>query len=193
MKVRFGYTRDRKSVLGRRISAITGGLYTHAVIIFYEGDSPVYFESSWSTNGNEKKNGVRGPYSIKKIEKWEAADQDSRLFITQPQFGYLPLTEAEALYAYNLACESVHTIKYSKIQLFKNWLAQRFYIHIHFGKGTPKRWTCSEFCLRLMPSRVWTYYEMLNLTADDVVPSGTKSMSLHAGTGRWITDKGTIE
>jgi len=193
MKMRLGYLVDLNTTTGILIPRITGGLYSHVIVIFLLDDgSEVYFESIWKKDETTQKTGVRGPLPISKIEEWMAEHPKDRQFDRQPKTGWLPLSDEEVERAYSMVMNAVNEIEYAKLQILQNWVERRLGVYIHIGNGSNKKWTCCEVPLRILPSRVWTYFSLLNYTADDFAPSGHNGPSIMDGVSAWIMKEGTI-
>lgn len=196
MKMRWGYTSAWNELATEFITQVTGGPFAHCFAVFYpEQGRPMYFESivkSWSQPETRKrKNGVRGPLLLDTVYEWLTRDIHNRRLHLQPMCGYLPFATTEVEAAYNTLAAAVHDIRYSPAQIFHNWLEQRLGLYWHWGRGSTRRWTCSETCIRVVPSRYWHYYDLLNLRADNITPSGRRGMSLFSGTEALIAAEGT--
>lgn len=192
MKMRMGYLVDLSTATGKLIPRVSGGMYSHVIVEFLEGNNSVYFESIWKKDKDTGKTGVRGPIAMSKIHEWVSENPKNRHYHRQLKAGWLPLTVDEAEAAYNASCAAVHDIEYAKLQILQNWVERRLSLYIHIGKGSDKNWTCCELPLRIFPSRVWKYFELLNYTADDFAPSGHNGPSLMDGISAWIIEEGTI-
>jgi hypothetical protein len=79
-------------------------------------------------------------------------------------------------------------IGYAHFQLLGNAISALLRMQIHFGRGTPKRWTCCEAPVRtgVIPARAWRHLGFPSITADDLFPGGHRYQSLYAGVERWL-------
>jgi len=193
MKVQFVLTVDRKGLLSRLVRSASGGEFSHCLILFTTAkDEKIYFESinkRCANMGGKDKTGVRGPIPLERLEEWlgESTERRARYL---PAYGrYLPFTEDECEYMYKFLCAAARVVSYAHLQIIKNWISLRTGVNLKIASGSHKTWTCSETCMRVVPSRFWRYFDMLNYTADDVVPSGTRLPSIETGVENMMKDK----
>lgn len=187
--MRYGYTANYAELATKAICRVSGGPYSHCFPIFYnEEHRPMYFESISKVDPHTHKTGVRGPYPLSNVVEWQAELPSHRRFTMQPLSGFLPLTTNEVGRAWKLLGASVHDIRYAPLQIIQNWLTQRTGLRISYKQGSIARWTCSETCVRILPARLWFWFDQLNVNADDIVPSGNKLMSVWAGTEAMLTE-----
>ena len=193
MKVRIGYTANDGKILSRLIRWITGGRYSHCLVIFENGAETMYFESWHRKDEVTGKTGVRGPIPLHKITDWANQDRTRHIFATQPAGDdWLPVSSGEAFDMFDKLCLSARRVKYAPLQLFANWMEQRIRWTIRRNGGSKTKWTCSETVLRVLPHRARRYFDLLDYNADSVVPSGTKTISVESAVNAWITDAGTV-
>lgn len=182
--MKWGYTVDRGEFIPRLICRVTNGYFSHAFPIFYPDDAPpFYFESVWKKDAVTGKNGIRGPLPLSKVHVWIAEDH-RHAFALQPADPnqYLPFTPEEVQRAHKMAQAAVGTVRYASAQILRNLITQRLGIRISSAWGSPNRWTCSEFCVRLIPGWAAKFFGWPNLTTDDIPPSGDRFISLWTGT-----------
>lgn len=191
MKMRFGYTTDPDVLGSKLICRVTGGAWSHVFPVFYpsDGRESFYFESIFKRDELTCKTGVRGPRPLSKIRKW-VQEKPGRRFALQPEKGFLMLTDDEAAAAETMLKWAVGVVTYPTGQIGQNWLQQRTGIDLSRGRGSATAWDCSETCLRILPARVWPFYGIPNVRADNITPSGNKLASIEAGTATWIQAAG---
>jgi hypothetical protein len=183
--MKFGFTADDGATVSQWIQKVTGGRFSHCLLIFSVGDSaPLYFESIAKEDPCTGKTGVRGPYPITRIREWVAESPERRRFVQLPDPGWLPLTDGEVWDAFIAAAAAVRTIGYAPLQIAQNWLAARTGIVLGDWRGSPGKWTCSEFCMRMMPARTWGAFGLPDVTADWIAPSGGRLPSVETAVGR---------
>jgi len=194
-RVRYSYTMNWRKWASKQIARATGSLWSHISIVFYIGDTaPVYFESIWKTQN--RGDGVRGPIAYQRELDWAAEDPDYRRVELQPLDGFLPLSFEEAEAMYRFYCAAVaEGIGYAKLQLGQNLFTSLTGLHIHRGRGSYDRWTCSETAVRglgVAPEVLLKYFDYHNCRADDFAPAGNKLVSVYECVEKWIAEKGTI-
>jgi len=203
--VRMGFCMDYGSIGHRVINRVTGGP-GHVFVEFLEkenGDNDRFtFDSTIQKDPRTKKNGVRGPLPISVWEDWYEEDPYNRHLYFIPVQYYLPLTQEEAYQALHRLTHAAHAIKYARLQLPQNWVANRTGIQMSWRQGSPSRWTCSETPVRaVIPPRYWHLIGpehpslqcqggMLDNRADFIVPGGKSFMSLERGLLRIIDQFG---
>ena len=164
MKMRYGFSGDISEIATRSIRWASGGAYPHCFVVFYQAfdlvsgtqeDKGVYFASRVSKfidqATKKTKTGVRGPRSIDVVRKWAAGDPDKRYWELLPAEGsgkFLPFTEDEVWAAYNMCCESVHTVSYAKLQIFQDLIAQKTGIRI--GRGNKDNYKESMWAMAVV-------------------------------------------
>ena len=183
ISMQFGYTTDRRTLVGRAVCYVTAGPWSHCLTIFRGMGEPFYFESIGKWDKTTGKTGVRGPIPLKNLQDW-VGEAPGRSFATQPAGkATLPFAEAHCEAVYDMLCEAVHDIGYAYLQCANNWLESRTGIYIHIGHKLSRRdWTCSELCTHCIPSIWWKEYGLLYARADEIVPSGNQLLSLWDGT-----------
>jgi hypothetical protein len=183
MKMRIGFTADDRSFVSRAIQHVTGGRYSHCLVIFDQQDGePIYFESIFKRDPATGKNGVRGPIPLYHVTDW-VAEKPGRRFYT---LGPLPMTEQEVEGAYFRLAAAVHTIRYAPFQIIRNWIRSRIGLNLYFGLGSPYEWTCSETALRVIPRRFAEYFDLGDHHFDYYAPSGHRLPSVYDGVTRMI-------
>jgi hypothetical protein len=193
MKIAFGYTADTSEFSTRLIQRVTGGPYSHCVVIFQrKPGEEIYFESLWRRDTETGKSGVRGPRPVEHIMDWAAADTKHRVFHRQPRNDWLPISHTEASKAYDCLSEAVGVISYAGLQLVRNWLTARTWLTVQWKRGSTRAWTCSECCLQVVPVRYWDHYDLMHTNADDMAPSGDKLPSLTTGTASLLMEHGVV-
>jgi len=190
-KVKLAYTHDSKSLTNEAIRRVTGGP-AHVVIAFIHHDETLYFESIWKKDPVTKKDGVRGPLPIMRIQNW-LVEKPGRTIEWQPVDGYLPFSFEETEKMFADLCAAVHTVKYAKLQIVQNWISGRANIRISRGEGTRNKWTCCEAPVRVFPLRFLDCLRIRSISADDFFPGGDSIYSLRAGVDRIIKRFGVIE
>jgi len=190
--MRWGYTADRTEVATWAICRATGGKFSHCFPVFYVNGSPMYFESISKKDRTTKKTGARGPMELDNVTDWWRDKPLSRSFKLQPETGYLPFATDECWDAYDTAARAVRSVHYAHLQIMGNWITQRTGLRFACKWGSRFRWTCSEFCMLLVPARYLDYFSMRRLTVDDIVPSGTKLMSIESGTDAMLREEGAL-
>ena len=184
MKMRIGYSVDADETVGQVICRVTGGPFSHTLIVFDDVDQTgltgsFYFESISKRDPNTRKTGVRGPIPLVNLLDWQKENPGSRSI----EFSaHLPMDKDELKDAWRKLQAAKRRIKYAYLQCANNWIESRLGIYIHFGrKRGVKRWNCSETVIRILPSRFWIYFDLLDCRADDIVPSGSKMESVREG------------
>jgi len=186
MKMRWGYTSNRRELATWAIYRVTKGP-AHVFAIFYNGsDNPLYFESIVKKDKATGKNGVRGPIALTNVQEWQEEEPLTREFHVQPEKGFLPFTEEEVDRAYWKLAAKVHTIKYASLQIVQNWLAARIGLDIRLWRKSPRKWTCAETCFNCIPDKYWKFYGLPYATADDMAPGGTVLPSIEDGTAKLL-------
>lgn len=172
MKMSVVGTVNKKSRVSRRIQKITKGKASHVLVRFKDSVNDVYFESHWGSDGKTKKTGVRGPIPVKKLDEWAAKDPENRrIFYT----GWINIPEESVQLSYNMASWAVKNVKYSRVQIFQNWIAHRLGFYFAKRKGGAERMTCSEFASTLIPTALLaTQIRIGYITYDMIVPSSDK-------------------
>ena len=196
MKMRFGYSVDRASLISRRICAVTGGDYAHCFVVFDESEGePFYFESISKKVTHKSpagvdvwKNGVRGPIVLDNLIEWSKEKPTVRMYEISD---YIPVTDNEARQSYRRLCAACHDIEYATLQCANNWIESRLgiYIATNWFKTSQTHWNCSEALMRTcIPVRYWDYYNMINVNANRIVPDGDKMTSIRHCTQKLLDD-----
>ena len=171
MKMAVIGTANNKSRVSRKIRKITKGDASHVLMRFTAGDEDVYYESHWGKDELHEKTGVRGPLPISRLNAWCAKDPENRVILDS---GYLDLPESAVQNARKMAQWAVDNVKYSRLQIFQDWLAHRLGFYIARRKGGPEAMTCSEFVSTLIPTAVLAQEIRIGyITYDMIVPSST--------------------
>lgn len=195
--LKLAFSDDASTFFSKMVRKVTGGP-GHALVEVLEITDAghrehYYFESVWRTDEVSHKDGVRGPLPLTKLVKWVNEKRPERSLVEVPAIGYLPLTPEEATRAVARMRDAVHTIRYARKQLLRNWVAS-FGLRIGFGSGSPLAMTCCEMPLRcgVIPSRFWDLIDMRDVNADEVVPGGCTRFSLMAAAHRIVERYGII-
>lgn len=169
MKIAIIGTANHKSRVSNRIRKITKGGASHVLARFTAGDEDVYYESHWGKDEETGKSGVRGPLPITKLNDWKSKDPDNRFIY---ETGYMDMPESAVQNARVMADWCVDNVRYSKTQIFQNWMAHRTGVYMGKRKGGPGRMTCSEFVSTLIPTcMLATEIKIGYITYDMIVPS----------------------
>lgn len=184
MKVRLFFTADSSSFISRKICALTRGEFSHVGIVFYEATKPAEYFESWHKKDAAEKNGLRGPLPLEKLAQWQMEKPQYRRFELMPANGFLPITETEAGYMRLELMAARAGIKYAGLQILQNLIALRLGLQISLRRGGARRWTCSETVVRVLPARIWKYFDIPTYSADFIAPSGPRLPSIAAGLQR---------
>ena len=177
IKMGYGFTADDSDTVSLIIQSGINGRYSHCFVWFEcSNGQRQYFESISKQDPTHKKTGVRGPLLMSNVRTW-ADDSRYRWLYEQEE---LPITEDEVKAAYAFAQKAVKEISYAPIQILRNELLLRLKLRISFGRmANSKRWTCSEFCSRIMPESIrFKVLPLGDVLYDDVVPSGRRGCGL---------------
>ena len=196
MKMYFGYSVDRSSIVSKGICRVTGGDYAHCFVVFEESEGkPFYFESISKKVKHRSeagidlwKNGVRGPVPLDNLIEW--ADEKPTLHMYELT-DVLPFTEEEVRESYKMLCIACHDVDYATLQCANNWVESRLGIYstTKWFRNAGTHWNCSETLMRTcIPERYWNYYKMLDIDANRIVPDGERMVSIRQCTKRLLKE-----
>jgi hypothetical protein len=180
MKMGLTFIADMSDAGSWAIRSAIGGPFSHCLVRFYSdagtlGEETVYFESIWKTDKETGKNGLRGPIPIERLTEWQDEDTANHVVYHQP---WLPVTDLEAMRAYQYLEAYVPKIKYAKLQLAKNGIYAATGLWLIRRTGTQKHWQCAETCGRALPARLWPALGIGDVVFDMLVPSGRRGIGL---------------
>ena len=181
MKARLFFTADSSSFVSRRVCALTGGDFSHVGIVFYKETAPAEYFEAWHKKEGAGKNGLRGPLPLEKLARWQIEKPGARRFELMPANGFLPITEAEAVYMRLELMAARNRVKYAGLQILQNLVALRLGLQISLRRGGAAKWTCSETVIRCLPARLWKYFDIPTYSAAFIAPSGPRLPSIDAG------------
>jgi hypothetical protein len=148
-------------------------------------ENSILIESIWK-NSSLGKNGLRET-TFGNLLDWQEDDVNNRLIRLE---GPLPISCDDAIKMLEYLRKKIPIVTYGTLEIFENLF------NIYIGAPRENEWRCTEVLpyslAEVRPDVVYKYFRMLLYSADMIVPSGEKMLSIETCIHNWYKAWGII-